>query len=251
VNKLGKLPAKHDPRTLRLSKYLALPTAPDPIDWGKAVTVPWGMYMNGPDPLNPPAIAGGVGDCFWAGMAHALMTWTANAGGIFVPTNNDVEVGYESTGFDPSNPSATDNGTVLLDGLKYMRTTGIGGKKIGAFVAVDWKNHAEVMAALYLFGVLLIGVQFPQDWESSDVWDTTSSPLVGGHFIPGVKGSLAAALLEIISWGRGYTLTFAGLDQNCDEMYVTLPPEWIEDNGKAPNGFDMQTLTADLAAVAS
>jgi hypothetical protein len=248
--KLGKRPARHDPRTLKLSNYLtSLPTAPDPIDWTPAVTVPWGMYMNGADPTNPPSIPGGVGDCFWAGMAHALMTWTANAGSIFVPTNNDVLVGYESTGFNPSDPS-TDNGTVMLDGLKYMRTTGIGGYKIGAFVAVNPKDHAEVMSALYLFGALLIGVQFPSDWMSAQVWDTSNSAIEGGHFVVGVKGSLSAALIEIITWGAGRSLTFAGADQNCDELYVTLPPEWLlPGSTTAPNHIDIAALQADLAAV--
>jgi len=240
VNKLGKLPAKHDPRTLRLSKYLALPSAPDPIDWGKAVTVPW--QMDGNDQY---------GCCFEAMGAHALMTWTANAGTIFVPTTEQVLAAYSAaTGFDPNDPK-TDQGTVMLDGLKYLRSTGIGGQKIGAFVAVDPKNHAEVMSALYLFGALLIGVQFPKDWMDAPVWDVSTAPIEGGHAIVGVKGSMAAGLLEIITWGEGRTLTLAGLDQNCDELFVSLPPEWIEDNGKAPNGFDMQTLTADLAAVAS
>jgi hypothetical protein len=239
VGKLGKLAPRLDPRTLKLRDYVRLlPVAPDPVDWGKAVKVPWGMDGNDQ-----------YGDCFWAMGSHALMTWTGNTGSIFVPTEVQTLAAYSAaTGFDPNDPS-TDNGTVMLDGLKYLRTTGIAGKKIGAFAAVDPKDHAEVMAALYLFGTLLVGVQFPSDWMDAPVWDVSSSPIEGGHAIPAVKGSASAELLEIVTWGETRTLTFAGFDQNCDELYVTLPPEWINDHGLAPNGLNMSQLAADLSAI--
>jgi hypothetical protein len=239
VGKLGLRSKRIDDRTLELAKYLMpLPPAPDPVDWGKAITVPWGMDGNDQ-----------YGDCFFAMGAHALMTWTGNTGSIFVPTTDQVLAAYSAaTGFNPADPS-TDNGTVMLDGLKFLRSTGIGGKTIGAFMAVNPKDHAEVMSALYLFGTLLVGVQFPSDWMNAPVWDVSSAAIEGGHAIPAVKGSLSAGLLEIVTWGETRTLTFAGFDQNCDELYVTLPPEWIDGTGHAPNGLDIATLTADLAAV--
>ena len=69
IYKYGKLPKKEDERTLELEKYItaAAPTPPEAINWGEAVSE-WGMLGNDM-----------VGDCAWAGQAHADMLWYANA----------------------------------------------------------------------------------------------------------------------------------------------------------------------------
>lgn len=245
--RLGKKPARHDLRTLRLSKYLkALPAAGPFADWTSAVQVPWGMDGNDK-----------VGDCFWAMCAHAVMTWSANSGDIIVPTTDQVLEAYSAaTGYNPSDPNS-DQGTEMVAGLNFMRQTGIAGNKIGAYVAVDWKNHDEVMSALMLFGGLLIGVAFPQAWFNTHHWRglPALSPIAGGHAIWSPRAILSAPPvandgLGIVSWGDGsYWMTWDALDQFCDEMFVTLPPEWLNADGQAPNGLDIAALQADLVQV--
>jgi hypothetical protein len=236
LKKLGKLPVKHDPRMLKLVNYLppVLPIAPDPVDWGQKAASLYQPFGNDQ-----------WGDCFWAMGANGLITWSANVAKPISLTQAEVLTEYaRATGF--AYTDATDNGTVMLDGLKYLRTTGIAGNKIGAFMKVNSRNHAEVLSALYLFGALLIGVQFPGNWMDAPIWDVSNSPIEGGHAILGMKGSLSASLFSIVTWGEERTLTFAGADQNVDEMYVTLAPEWLNDHSLAPNGFNMAQLTADL-----
>ena len=69
VYKLGKLPKQDDDRNLMLARYLtpAAPTPPAAVDYASAVKA-WGMLGNDT-----------VGDCAFAGQAHADMLWAANA----------------------------------------------------------------------------------------------------------------------------------------------------------------------------
>ncbi len=66
--KLGKQPYKHDPRTMRLAKYIdmgALPPAPTELSYADKVH-PWPMYGN--DQL---------GDCTIAAAGHMIELWGA------------------------------------------------------------------------------------------------------------------------------------------------------------------------------
>src|SRR5215831_15574394 len=70
--KLGKLPARVDPRTLFLSRYVdreALPAPPPALDLTTSVA-DWPMYAN--DRL---------GDCTTAAAGHMIEAWTATATG--------------------------------------------------------------------------------------------------------------------------------------------------------------------------
>ncbi|HZP45425.1 MAG TPA: hypothetical protein VFB15_07235 [Candidatus Binataceae bacterium] len=254
AGKLGKRPARRDFRTLRISNYLRRlpPPRPDGVDWGAAVRkdhLALGMLGNDQ-----------YGDCFWAMAAHAFITWNANAGRKVEFTTDAVLNAYCAYLGIPRSQlnDQTDNGTVMLDGLKFLRTTGLvdaSGKvhKIGAFAAVDAKNETEVRVALDLFGELLIGVEFPGAWMNTNVWDVTSDAVAGGHAINGIARDLKGAPavgINIDTWGAdNYWLTWPALAQFCDELYVTVPTDWIEDNGRAPSGLDLKALLADLAAV--
>src|SRR6185437_3321920 len=115
---MGKKPPKHDPRTLRLARYLPTSIAPPPasVDWSKAAVPQWGMMDN--DTL---------GDCTAAACGHARQTWTANNGPEVTVTNDQVVAFYSgSTGYVVGDPS-TDQGGVEIVVLNYFRTVGLGG----------------------------------------------------------------------------------------------------------------------------
>jgi len=59
--KLGKKPARHDPRTLQMANYLALPAFPASRDWTNKAKPAWGMMLN--DQL---------GDCTCAAIGHII-----------------------------------------------------------------------------------------------------------------------------------------------------------------------------------
>jgi hypothetical protein len=245
--KLGKLPPRHDPRTLKLARYLtaALPPAPAAKDWASASRVAyWPMMLN--DQL---------GDCVIAAKGHEVQLWTALAPPHRTVTLADAAIlaGYEAVGgYEPGRPE-TDNGCNMLDALNYFRQTGYGGRKIDAFAQVDPKNADHVRAAVNLFGVLEAGLQLPASAQAQlgGVWDVTTGPDAepgswGGHCVPVVAYS--AEGLDCITWGGRQRMTWRFFTTYCDESYCLLSPDWIAGQ-KAPNGFDLAALRADLAAV--
>src|SRR5215471_8750921 len=150
--KLGKQPARHDPRTLLLASYItpALPPAPAAVDLTKKVKS-WGMMENDQ-----------IGDCTCAAAGHLMMEWTANAGKkMFTPTDKQVVAAYSAiTGYNPAT-GANDNGAVEIDVLNYWRQSGIAGHKIGAYVALEPSNHIHIMDSVFIFEGCYIGLQLP------------------------------------------------------------------------------------------
>jgi hypothetical protein len=252
--KLGKLAAKHDPqgRTLHLAKYLTLVAPPKPlptVDWNTPFDKLGGILgMDGNDDY---------GDCFWAAMEHDLKIKHANAfGEVISGSTDEVLAAYSAgTGFSKNDPNS-DQGTIMLDGLKFMRSTGMtmgaaGVHKIGAFVRVNQKDHDEVRVAIDLFGGAHLGVMFPEAWEGDPVWDATFSRIVGGHAILLTAHDVDHPL-RLVTWGSYRGMTWEGLDQQCDELFVSLDPDWLKPGStNAPSGIDWTTLNSDLQAVSA
>ncbi len=118
--KLGKLQARHDPRTLQLTNYLrpeALPPPPAAKDWGKSVGS-WCMMLND-----------SIGDCTCAAAGHLIMEWTANAGKEVVPADGEILNAYVAvSGYNPET-HANDNGAVEIDVLNYWRSSRRSGRR--------------------------------------------------------------------------------------------------------------------------
>ncbi|MBV9449513.1 MAG: hypothetical protein JO345_26825 [Streptosporangiaceae bacterium] len=253
--KLGKQPKKTDPRTFALSRYLtsAVPTPPLQVDYGKAVTS-WGMLGNDT-----------VGDCAWAGQAHADMLWVANAQQqqLAVTTAQvlhayEVVTGYNPNDVQPDGSNPTDRGTALLDALNYWRKTGIDHQKITAFVEVDPKNTDHVKLALSLFGTLYVGVQLPDSvlpkgpdnlpaWTVAPDGSAANQPNPSnGHCV--IYDEYDETGLTAVTWGTTVPVSWEFHAAYCDELYAMLSPNWFR-NGTDPQGVDIATLTTDLQQV--
>jgi len=217
----------------------------------------WQMLGNGPDPSNPPAIPNGVGDCAIAGPYHAEMLWNAVAGkSINVNTTTVVNTYSEVTGYVLGDDS-TDRGSNVDQVSNYWHNTGLVDAdgnlhKIDAWANLTPGNMKELLYAIYLFDVVGIGVQFPNEWmvalNEGQVWDAISNPSVeGGHYILGV-GSVGGNI-DVITWGQEQRLTPAGYRQFCDEAVVYVSRERLLASGKDLNGFDIDQLMADFAAL--
>jgi len=249
--KLGKNKAVIDHRTLRMAKYVTsvLPPPPAEVSWitklKAAEQLP--MYLN--DKL---------GDCVIAAAAHMIQQWNFYAGHPAQPSDTDVLAGYCAVGgYQPGNPS-TDTGTDMLAFLKYWRSSGLGGHKIGAFLAVDPTNLVEVRQAINLFGNLYIGVQLPVSAQGQNAWtvpngginsDAGSPGGWGGHCIPLVASSPETH--TCVTWGASLKMSHNFLSDYCDEAFAVLSRDWINQRGISPQGFDFNQLSADLAALAS
>jgi hypothetical protein len=250
--KLGKHPARHDPRTLLLASYTTtkLPAPPAKMNLATKVKGDWGMMDN--DQL---------GDCTCAGAGHLIMEWTANGQSKMVtPADQNIVDAYSAiTGYNPKT-GANDNGAVELDVLNYWRTTGIAGHKIEAFIALEPSNHTHVMDAVWIFGGCYIGVALPKTAQrqtsTKQAWSVPPQG-TGGDGAPGSWGGHAVPVvaydargLTVVTWGALQQMTWGFWAAYCDEAYAILSPDFLKQKGGktvAPNGFDIDQLQADLA----
>jgi len=240
---LGKLPVRTDVRTLSLSRYVdphVLPTPP-PTFAETAKVEDWPMYGNDR-----------VGDCTTAAAGHMIEAWTAAVRG-------QAEIISEASVLDAFehvkqvDPLTGEEGAVELDVLRYWRREGIGSHKIGAYARVSVHDRRLVETGAWLFGGLYIGLQLPLTAREQEVWDWTGS--LAGDARPGSWGGHAVDVvgydangLVVVTWGRLKQMTWSFWDRYCDEAYCILSDDFL-DAGKAPNGFDLAALKADLALV--
>lgn len=259
AHRLGKAPATYDKRDLQFAHYRtgALPSRPKTFGHEFFVAPKaWGMLGNGPDDTVAPGFQG-AGDCVLAGAAHETMVWTAEAAnGKFAKfTGRNAIADYsEITGYEIGN-DATDNGTDVRVALKYRQKTGVvdaSGKrhKIGPYLALEPGNLDHVREALYLFGVVGIGITFPtsafDQLDAGKPWSVVHGAKTdGGHYIPLVA---QRSHIECVTWGQIQAMTVGFYAKYCDEAWAILSPEMLA-NGKSLEGFDLAALQADLAAL--
>lgn len=242
--KLGKKPVKHDPRTLKMANYLTLPKIPKKASWSAKMKKPYGMMTN--DRL---------GSCTCAAMGHGLQGWTANASQQYTTPDSVVIDAYSAvSGYNPSDPS-TDRGAYCLDVMNYWRKTGLGGRKITAYVGAEPHNVSHIRAGIYLFGGCYIGLDLPLSAQGQAVW---SVPPGGptGRGRPGSWGGHAVWVInfgpkgpECITWGEWKRMTWAFWAAYTDEAYVALSSDWIKASGMSPSKFNVDQLMADLALI--
>lgn len=246
--KLGKQPARHDPRTLLLASYMtpALPPPPAKLDLTKKVKS-WGMMENDQ-----------IGDCTCAAAGHLIMEWTANSGNKMVtPTDQQIVAAYSAiTGYNPTT-GANDNGAVEIDVLNYWRQTGIAGDKIGAYVALEPANHSHIMDAVYIFEGCYIGLQLPisaqAQTKNHKPWSVPPGGATGegkpgswgGHAVPVVAYDTRG--VTVVTWGALQQMTWSFWEAYCEEAYAILSTDYLTGKQKTPQGFDMTQLQEDLA----
>lgn len=239
--KLGKLPAKFDGRTLKLSNYLDVPQLPplppEGSDWFSKVSQ---FNMGGNDTL---------GDCVIAGAAHMRQTWTANAGRreVITPDKSIITQYYKLTG-------GQDTGLNMLQTLIHWRKYGLWGDKIAAFVSVNPRKLTQVAYANYLFGGVYLGMELPLAWQDAEVWDMPGGGPTGdgepgswgGHCV--AAGKVNADGVTVSTWGTEILVTPAGM-LYCDEAYCIISLDWFNTAHQTPTGLKWKELMADLGEV--
>lgn len=259
--KLGKKPATYDARDLQFADYLVTTKIPNITDkrvFGHEVNVAqWGMLGNGPDDTVEPGFEG-AGDCVLAGAGHETMLWTTERGGASVPITGKESISDYSavTGYVVGDDS-TDQGTEVRAALVYRQQTGVldatGARhKIGAFAAIEPGHWEHVLQALYLFGVVGIGIEFPgsamDQFDRGQMWRVVpGASIEGGHYIPLVA---RRGVTKLVTWAQEIGMTKAFFEKYCDEAWAILSSEHLTGAaGTSPEGFDMSALRADLAKV--
>jgi len=238
--KLGKQPARLDSVKLKFAKYkptlASIPKSEKPVDLN------WNMLGNDQ-----------YGDCVWAGAAHETMSWNNEAKRIINFTEQGVLKDYSAvTGFNPNDPNS-DQGTDMQIAASYRKKTGvidaIGNRhKVGAYVAITPGNTQEVKEAIYLFGAVGVGIQFPDyamdEFNAGQSWHLKSDgQIIGGHYVPAIGYN--GRYLYVVTWGKLQKMTWGFLNRYMDEGIVYLSDEFLS-SGKSLEGFDISQLQADL-----
>lgn len=242
--KLGKLPAVHDPRTLKMSDYFtaAVQSPPGQGHWGHGLT----FGMDGNDDY---------GDCVEAEEDHQNVIWATHTGRVYGSTADDVLGSYTAlTGFNKNDPN-TDQGTDMLAAQKFWRSTGLCGVKTDAFVSVDPQNDFEVQTSVAYYASLAIGIQLPisaQAQTGNGPWTVTSGPDArpgswGGHCVNVCGYNVPRDAMWVVTWGQIQMMTWDFFRTYCDEAYCALSHEWITNSGQSPSGFAWGQLSANLA----
>ena len=203
------------------------------------------------------------GDCVCAAIMHFIQTETANVGTPLHGTLEQTLALYSAiTGFDPkSGPpdnNPTDQGTDWLAANQYWQKNGVEvtdatGKvvihKILGFASLDVASIAQMRYASDIFGGLQFGIRCPQsalqntkDWQ----WDP-KSPIEGGHGINNTGQGGAGGHIQ--SWGLDIPYSWQFMLNVLDEAYAIVSPFWLNMQGKAPSGLDLNGLLAAFKVI--
>lgn len=209
-----------------------------------AVKVPFKMLLN--DQL---------GDCVCADTGHSLMIRTANTGGIVVPTAGEILHLYEEVGgYVPGDPS-TDQGCDELTMEQYLRSTGFIGHRLDNYAAVNFTILDHLIWTVQLFGSCRLGINLPawaeHAFDNGLPWGSppagADTTIVGGHDVPLVD--YRGGHFKCVTWGQTQVISMDFLKLYCEEAHAELSFDWIRKQGTAPNGFNLNQLASDLAAV--
>lgn len=230
--KLGKLTPRVDKRTVKLSSILRvalLPPLPISYDIDSALGVTDSHVFNNST----------YGDCVISARAHQTLRFEMFEQKELIPISDaDVTSEYfkESGG--------QDTGLVILDSLNAWRQQGwsAAGKtySIYAYAAIDWKNHDEVKAAIYLLNGVQAGIALPGDawtqafaafnagltWDISNINATTGQ--LEGHAIDII--AYDAEGVTCMTWGKPQKITWALGDKAIDEAYAIVDNKdrWVD-----------------------
>lgn len=248
--KLGKAPAKYDPKLIHLSEFESATKPPTiaPVGFGhyKTMSPDWGMLGND-----------NVGDCVFAGAAHETMLLTKLGGPAAVFNDKAVLSDYSAvTGYNPANPNS-DQGTDMGQAMSYRRHTGVVdayGKRhlVGAYLALEPGNWNQLLEALYAFEVVGIGIEFPgsamDQFNANKPWTVVKgSSIEGGHYIP-VVGRPTSTYAELVTWGRAIQMSKAFYQKYNDESYAFVSQEDLV-AGKSAEGYNLTDLGSILKAL--
>jgi hypothetical protein len=240
--KLGKTPARPGAVKFKLTDYLALPKPP--AKYGHYSLIPsWGMLGNDQ-----------YGDCVWAGAGHEVMLWNKEANRAVLFTDQDVLSDYSAvTGFNPNDPNS-DQGTDMTVAASYRRKTGVTAHglrhKVLAYLALPVGDTTQLKQAVYLFGAVGVGIQFPASamtqFNNGKPWSVTSSAIEGGHYIPCV--GYDSKYFYVVTWGKVQKCTYGFIKKYMDEAIAYLSAEMLTNN-KSLEGFDLTALQGDLQSL--
>jgi hypothetical protein len=232
---LGRLPSVHDPRTLRLRRFLSAPLPPPPpTEMHHEGITDWGIMGNT-----------AYGNCVIVTAAHAIMAWYHATRGITdrIPDEKVITLSRQLGAL---------NGYSILQRNKIWRNSGMWTNQTSAFAQTGSTEPTLHRQIIHTFGISDVGLAMPRAWQQQDPWDTGRGPAFrkytwGGHSVPLV--GYDEELFYCVTWGKIQAITPAALTAYCDEAYAIIDQAWLDATGRTPEQLDMQALNAALATV--
>jgi len=239
---LGKLPARHDPRSLQFAKYVppSQSNLPKEIHWAQNVPLPWSAKGNHI-----------WSDCVTTAFAIIIQVVTKNNGHYNNPPDDVVIQDWrEITGY-PANGPPPGPGTNMLDALHYWQTIGIGvnrHKITGcSTLNVFTRDDDQIRRALATLGPFPMGFNCPKSafdqFDNDEPWTVVDgSPSVGGHCVPllGYDDNW----VWTVTWGKPKKMSYDFIATFWDEAYPITSNEW-----KPLGAFDAVSYAADLPGI--
>ena len=245
----GKTPARDNAVKFKFADFVDVSALP-PVPKGNFGHEAKGSYqMFGNDRL---------GDCVCAGACNETIGWMLE--GKKTPKfveDNAVSMYKAVAGYDPNDPNS-DQGTDMQAAASWRRKTGLvdaagNVHKVAAYLALEPGNIKQHMQALYLFGAVGIGIEFPASamtqFNKGLYWSYNSkSPIEGGHYIP-LVGKYGPHI-DCVTWGKIQSMTTSFFTHFNDESIAYVSFDMLDPaTGKSPEGFDAVGLQAALAAL--
>lgn len=236
--KLGRIrPASNPLNNLRIrqfASYSVQPAPPPTVDWTDGIGASnWNVMLNDRE-----------GCCTVSCVGHQIMNWTASVTGtaVVVP---DTEIQRVYSILSP-----WDRGANIADVLDFWKSSGVGGNKLSAYLAVNPQDPIAVRQAVEVFGNLYLGVNVTQGdmnaFSNGQPWSTAGGWVVGGHAIPIV--GYDDQYVTVVTWGKVQRATWAWFEARCDEAYACLDLDWINAQGMSPSGFKLDELLYEIGA---
>jgi hypothetical protein len=191
-------------------------------------------------------------NCVIAGGAHEEVLWNRMGGNVIGFNTSDLLRDFSAITGQPPSPSV---GADMQQAASYRRTVGLldaSGvrRKIAAYLEILPGNLPELYQAMYLFGAVGVGIQFPtyafDQFKNHQSWHIVSGGQIeAGHYIPAVA---LRSNIVCVTWGRFQAMRPSFYSAYCDEVVAYVTQESLV-NGKSPEGFDYAQLVADLNAL--
>jgi hypothetical protein len=245
-------------RALQLKDYLTgvVPAVPAAEDYIAALDGGWQMLGNDQ-----------AGDCVAVTWANTRRLVSTTLGTASYPDQAQVWSFYETQnpqfnpdGGDVSGPgSPNDGGMDIQTALEdLVASGGPDGVRALGFAAVNYKDPAEVKAAIAIFGSVWTGINVldinQQEFSDDQPWDwSPSSPVDGGHSIlTAGYGAPGAGPLggdeRFVTWAQETSFTDAFWENAVEEAWVVIWPEHLTSN-EFLAGVNLQQLSVDYQEI--
>jgi hypothetical protein len=240
----GRLPYKHDKRTLKFrtivckaDKDIKIPVE---YDWGSRIKPNhnWGDYGN----LK-------LNNCTYATAAHAVLIWKSyKLKNVYRPSTNTIINDYGKMIREKRSlkelQTLLDKGGKPLEAVKVLnswRKKGIDGHKIVAYAKLSFRNkkqqQEEVKRVIYLYGGCYIGIDIPRSvekqWQQNKVWKVIKGVPAGdarrrlwfSHAL--LATGYNEKELRVITFGKEETMTWEFFAKYVDEAYVVFDEKFL------------------------